>query len=90
MDEKQPEAIGIERHYSPAQIAERLGLSTSTVARLLKDEPGVFKIGHEGLNRTRITLRVSESVWKRIQEKYAVKDDGKHRRTRLRTLENDR
>ena len=64
-----------ERHYTPIEIAEMLALSRTTVYKLLEDEPGVVKIGERGLNRTRITYRVPESVWRRIHEKLTIKGD---------------
>lgn len=62
-----------EKHYTPAELAKMLGLCTKTVAKMLESEPGVLRIGHRGLRRTRITLRVPESVWQRIHEKYCQK-----------------
>lgn len=67
------ESPSTEKHYTPAEIAEIMGLSRTTVYKLLEDEPGVVKIGERGLNRTRITYRVPESVWRRIHQKWTVK-----------------
>lgn len=69
----------IERHYSPAQIAERLNLSSRTICRMLENEPGVLRICERGLTRTRTTLRVPESVWRRIHRKWTVKDEYRRR-----------
>jgi len=79
-----------ERHYTPIEIAKIMGLSRTTVYTLLENEPGVFKLGNRGLNRTRLTLRVPESVWERIHEKYTVKAEDSYQKPHLRALRNDR
>lgn len=48
-------------------------MSRQTVCRMLENEPGVLRLGERGLNRVRITLRVPESVAKRIIQKWTVK-----------------
>lgn len=70
MEEKKPDEVGIEKHFSPAQIAGAMGLSTKTVCRMLESEEGIIRIGRHGLNRTRITIRVPQSTWERIHEKW--------------------
>ena len=63
-----PPEIGIERHYSPAQIAKALNLSDTKVRRMFQDEPGVAKIGEPSrrlgrkLKRRYYTLRIPESI----------------------------
>lgn len=69
-----------ERHYTPLEIAEIMALSRTTVYKLLEAEPGVVRIGNRGLNRTRITYRVPESVWRRIHEKLTIKYGNGHRK----------
>ena len=68
-----------ERYFTPAEIAEMLKLSTTTVRRMLENEPGVLRIRLGGeknrFMRTRTTYRVPESVLNRILQKYTVKAD---------------
>lgn len=78
MDEKKPDDVGIEEHYTPAQIAKALCVSTDTVRRMLENEPGVLCITTlnrtiRGAERNHKTLRVPASVWRRIHEKWTVK-----------------
>jgi hypothetical protein len=64
--------IGIERHYSPAQIAKALNLSDTKIRRIFEKEPGVAKIGEPSrrlgrkLKRRYYTLRIPESVALRV------------------------
>ena len=67
-----------ERHYSPAEIAEMMGLSANTVRRMLENEPGIVCITTlnrtiRGTERNHKTLRVPASVWHRIHQKWTVK-----------------
>jgi len=58
-----------ERHYTPQQLAELWLLHESTIRRLFLDEPGVLKYGKSSRrdgNRDYITLRIPESVAKRV------------------------
>jgi AraC-like DNA-binding protein len=60
--------VAIEKHYSPAQVAERLGLSDTKVRRMFQNVPGVLKVGEPSrrlgrkLKRRYYTLRIPESV----------------------------
>ena len=69
--EEQPK-IGIEKHFSPAQIANALSLSDTKVRRMFQNEPGVLKIGEPSrrlgrkLKRRYHTLRIPESVAFRV------------------------
>ena len=74
-DTKSKPSPSTERHYTPIEIAKMMRLSRTTVYKLLESEPGVFRIGERGLNRTRVTYRVPESVWHRIHEKFTIKGD---------------
>lgn len=60
--------LALERHYSPAEIAELWGLSVDSVRRLFESEDGVLIIGEsEGKFRRRYTtLRIPESVVERV------------------------
>ncbi len=72
----------LERHYSPLELAEIMGLSRQTIYRIIDGEPGVIKIGgkEKGLECTRTTYRVPESVWRRIHEKLTIKLGNGHRK----------
>jgi hypothetical protein len=60
--------LALERHYSPAEIAELWGLSVESVRRLFDGEDGVLVFGEtEGKFRRRYTtLRIPESVVERV------------------------
>ncbi len=66
----------VERHYSVAQVAERLTYSDDKVRRLFENEPGVLKIGNpsrrmgRALKRRYYTLRIPESVVIRVLARY--------------------
>lgn len=61
---------GLERHYTPHQVAELWNLDESTVRRVFIDEPGVFKLARPyGRKRQHITLRIPESVVLRVHSR---------------------
>ena len=64
-------ALGLERHYSVAEIAEMWALSEKTVRRMFEEEDGVLQWGTPETRRKRgyITLRISESVLIRVHRK---------------------
>jgi transcriptional antiterminator len=66
-------ALGLERHYSVAEIAEIWALSEKTVRRMFEDEDGVLKWGIPETRRKRgyITIRIPESVLLRVHRKRA-------------------
>ena len=59
-------ALGLERHYSVGEIAERWGLSEKTVRRMFENEEGVLQWGSPETRRKRgyITLRIPNSLIK--------------------------
>jgi len=61
-------ALGLERHYSVGEIAERWALSGKTVRRMFEIEEGVLQWGSPETRRKRgyITLRIPESVMLRV------------------------
>jgi AraC-like DNA-binding protein len=66
-------ALGLERHYSVAEIAELWALSEKTVRRMFEDEDGVLQWGTPETRRKRgyITMRIPESVLLRVHRKRA-------------------
>ena len=64
-------ALGLERHYSVAEIAEMWALSEKTVRRMFEEEDGVLRWGNPETRRKRgyITLRIPESVLLRVHRK---------------------
>lgn len=66
-------ALGLERHYSVAEIAKIWALSEKTVRRMFEDEDGVLKWGIPETRRKRgyITMRIPESVLLRVHLKRA-------------------
>ena len=64
-------ALGLERHYSVADIAKMWALSEKTVRRMFEEEEGVLQWGSPETRRKRgyITLRIPESVLLRVHRK---------------------
>lgn len=60
----------IGQHYTVTAIAKVMGVSGQTTTKLLENEEGIVRIGHRGLQRTKVTIRVPESAWKRIYDKW--------------------
>jgi hypothetical protein len=61
-----------ERHYSPAEIAERWSLSPDAIRKLFEKEPGVLVIGSTVSGRGKrhyTTLRIPESVVERVHRR---------------------
>ena len=61
-------ALGLERHYSVAEIAGMWALSEKTVRRMFEEEDGVLQWGtpKTRLKRGYITLRIPESALLRV------------------------
>jgi len=68
------EQTAFERHFTPKQLADLWLFHESTVRRMFIDEPGVLKYGkasrHDG-RRDYVTLRIPESVARRVYEQRA-------------------
>jgi hypothetical protein len=61
-----------ERYYRVKELAAEWGFSTNTIRKLVKDEPGVFKL--DGMSagsgkRAYATYSIPESVATRIRER---------------------
>jgi hypothetical protein len=59
------ESGSLEQHYRIADLADLWAIGRETVRLMIKDEPGVLKVGL-GLKRAHITYSVPASVAKRI------------------------
>ncbi len=72
-----------ERHFTVKELAEWWRLSDTKVRLLLQDEPGVMKIGEPSrrlgrkLRRRYYTLRVPESVARRVHERLTANAGGR-------------
>ena len=62
-----------EYHYSPGELAARWKVDVSTIRDWFRDEPGVLRAGHDDDARKRayVTLRIPESVARRVYEKHS-------------------
>ena len=61
-----------DRHYSPAEIAERWSLSADAIRKLFEKEPGVLVIGSTVPRRGKrhyTTLRIPEHVLERVHRR---------------------
>lgn len=58
----------MERHYTVDEIAASLAVSSATVRRMFRDEPGVLRLSVEPKpgRRPYLTIRVPESVLSRV------------------------
>jgi hypothetical protein len=70
-----PAVALLERHYTPAQVAEAWGVSTDTVRRMFEGEAGVLVIepapGRYSRRRYR-TLRIPASAVERVRRRMSV------------------
>lgn len=66
--------IGVERHYSVAELARLWGLSTRTIRRIFENEPGVLQWGNceTRFKRSYVTLRIPETVVLRVHRERRV------------------
>jgi MarR-like DNA-binding transcriptional regulator SgrR of sgrS sRNA len=66
-------ALGLERHYSVGEIADRWSLSEKTIRRMFENEEGVLQWGSPETRRKRgyMTLRIPESVMLRVHRERA-------------------
>jgi hypothetical protein len=67
--------LGLERHYTPAELAELWGFSVDYVRELFRNEDGVLVVDRpEKMHKRRYTiLRIPESVARRVHARLAVK-----------------
>jgi hypothetical protein len=65
------ESVAAERHWSPAEVAEKWGLGPATIRRLFQDEPGVVVISKPAKkNRQQHrTIRIPQSVLDRVHRR---------------------
>ena len=63
-----------EKHYTPDVLAEFWAISSETVRRLFRNEPGVLRIGSDGTRHRRAekTLRIPESVAERVHNRLSA------------------
>lgn len=65
-------APSVERHYSPAEIAELWNLSADFVRKIFDKEPGVLVIGNTQPRRGKrsyTTLRIPQAVLDRVHRR---------------------
>ena len=66
-------SAAVERHYTPAEVAELWNLDVETIRRIFQDEPGVVvlqapvKKGKRPYKTIRIPQSVLERVHRRLQ-----------------------
>jgi len=70
-EENRAPDLAVERHYNPAQVAEILNVSTDTVYRWFRKQPGVIEIGNDEAmhRRKKKLLRTPHSVLVRFHQK---------------------
>lgn len=56
--------VAFERHYTVAEVAEKWGLSRTTIIQAIRNEPGVIAVGTKKLRRS-----IPESVAVRVHER---------------------
>ena len=64
-------SAAFERQYTPQELADLWKFHLTTILRMFTDEPGVMAHGKENRRdgkRQRLTLRIPESVAKRVYE----------------------
>jgi hypothetical protein len=64
-----------EKHFTPAELGEKWGLSEDTIRRAFEDVPGVLRIKFPRLlhrkTKPRVTLRIPASVAARMHEQWS-------------------
>jgi transposase len=70
-EENRAPDLATEKHYTPAQVAEILNVSTDTVYRWFRREEGVIEVGNDEAmhRRKKKLLRIPHSVLVRFHEK---------------------
>jgi hypothetical protein len=78
MAETREHADFMERHYTVAELAKAWRLSPNTVRPWFADEPGVVRYGADklkkGRKRTHVSLRIPESVARRVYKRITGRD----------------
>jgi hypothetical protein len=66
--------VGVERHYSVAELARLWGLSARTIRRMFENEPGVLQWGNSEtrFKRSYVTLRIPETVVLRVHRQLRI------------------
>ncbi len=66
--------VGVERHYSVAELARLWRLSTRTIRRMFENEPGVLQWGNSEtrFKRSYVTLRIPETVVLRVHRQRRI------------------
>ena len=66
--------LHLQRHYTVRDLHELWGWSVDTLQRWFRDEPGVLKqsIGYRRGKDHKVTLRIPESVAKRVHERHCA------------------
>jgi len=68
----------LERHYTLAELAEAWSMSARTLRGWFREEPGVLKFGcgklNNGRKRVHVSLRIPESVARRVYRKRTGSD----------------
>ncbi len=67
--------LALEKHFTPAELAELWGLSSQKIRQLFEREPGVLRIGEPSrrvgrtLKRAYHTIRIPETVAIRVHQR---------------------
>lgn len=66
--------LGVEKHYSVAELAKLWSLSEKTIRRMFENEPGVLMWGSQEtrFKRAYTTLRIPESVMLRVHRRLRI------------------
>jgi hypothetical protein len=66
--------LGVENHYSVAELAKLWSLSEKTIRRMFENEPGVLQWGSQEtrFKRAYTTLRIPESVMLRVHRRLRI------------------
>jgi hypothetical protein len=71
----------LEQHYTIAQLAEAWHMSTRMLRKWFANEPGVIKFGVGKLTKNRkrayVSLRIPESVARRVYQQNAYRRTGR-------------
>lgn len=68
----------LEKHYTLSELAKAWHMSRTILTEWFRDEPGVIRYGSnqlkKGRRRTHVSLRVPESVARRVYRRHTGRD----------------
>jgi hypothetical protein len=71
LDASRLEQAAMEKHFTPAELAEIWGVDPETIRNVFRNEPGVLKLGNSNAKRAYVTPRIPESIAERVHKRWS-------------------